>query len=258
MWALRATSPCHVTNPVVETDVLLGEFTTHFKSTDVRRSANVRRAALRLHGVVMSPRESLSYNAVVGPRTAQTGYHPALVIDQGKYVERPGGGVCQPSSTLHAAALFAGMSVLERSQHSWQSPYIGPGLDATVVWYNKDLVIRNPYPFDVRVHVDLFDDHITFRLLGGKAPKGWVEVVTQVVRTFPFNTFEKLAPKLRAGRRLLTARGIDGLRVKRVRQWRNSLGVVRSERLSTDAYYPRHERYLVGPQLATSLQSSVP
>ena len=244
--ALRSTSACHVTNTPQDRDSLLAEFTTHFKASNVRRAANVRLAASRLDGLVIPAKKQLSYNAVVGPRTAETGFHPALVIDQGEYVERSGGGVCQPSSTLYAAALFSGLKAVQRSNHSWQSPYIGPGLDAAVVWSTKDLVLRNPHPFDVRIRSIVAPDHITVQVLGKGTPGVHYEVQTEVERTFPFGTVETEAPRLSVGKRLLTARGIDGLRLKRKRiKWTRDRAR-RVERLSVDTYFPRQERYLVG------------
>ena len=234
---------------------LLAEFTTHFKASNVRRAANVRLAASRLDGLVIPAKKQFSYNAVVGPRTAETGFHPALVIDQGKYVERPGGGVCQPSSTLYAASLFSGLKAVERSNHSWQSPYIGPGLDAAVVWSNKDLVLRNPHPFDVRIRSIVAPDHITVQVLGNGVPGVYYDLQAEVERTFAFGTVETEAPRLSVGKRLLTARGIDGLRLKRKRVVRSRNRVRRVERLSVDTYFPRQERYLVGTYVVTVSQA---
>ena len=45
-----------------------------------------------------------------------------------------GGGLCQVTSTLYNAALYAGMEITERTAHYSQLPYIRPGMDATV-WY---------------------------------------------------------------------------------------------------------------------------
>lgn len=75
-----------------------------------------------------------------------------------------GGGVCQVSSTVHAAALMAGMEIEERKPHSRVSKYIQPGLDSTVSFpgeclqdggscYLVDLVIRNPHPFRVALRL---------------------------------------------------------------------------------------------------------
>jgi vancomycin resistance protein YoaR len=45
-----------------------------------------------------------------------------------------GGGLCQVTSTLYNAVLYAGLEITERAPHYSQLPYIRPGMDATV-WY---------------------------------------------------------------------------------------------------------------------------
>ena len=47
-------------------------------------------------------------------------------------VEEPGGGVCQVSSTLYNAVIFAGLKTTERHAHSFEPNYVTPGEDAMV------------------------------------------------------------------------------------------------------------------------------
>ncbi|MFT5433305.1 MAG: vancomycin resistance protein YoaR, partial [Myxococcota bacterium] len=46
---------------------LHAEFTSHFKVRQYGRSANVRKAARRLHNVAIPPYGTFSYNRTVGP-----------------------------------------------------------------------------------------------------------------------------------------------------------------------------------------------
>ena len=61
-------------------------------------------------------------------------YHETHVIINGEETTADGGGLCQVTSTLYNAALYAGLEVTERTAHYSQLPYIRPGMDATV-WY---------------------------------------------------------------------------------------------------------------------------
>ena len=61
-------------------------------------------------------------------------YNDSKMIVGGEETTADGGGLCQVTSTLYNAANFAGLDVIERSPHSSQLPYIGPGMDATVWW----------------------------------------------------------------------------------------------------------------------------
>ncbi len=56
-----------------------------------------------------------------------------------------GGGVCQVASTLFAAAMLGGMEIVERRSHSRPSGYAPLGLDATVIYPEVDLRLKNPY-----------------------------------------------------------------------------------------------------------------
>lgn len=127
------------------------------------RAANISRAASRLN-VTIGPGEEFSFNEAVGPRSKENGFEDAPIIFMGEVSEGVGGGVCQVSSTLHAAALFSGMEVVSRRPHTRVSKYIEKGLDATVSYPPAcakdrkdpqcdfiDLVVRNPFSFPVRV-----------------------------------------------------------------------------------------------------------
>ncbi len=61
-------------------------------------------------------------------------YNRTHVIIDGVEAEADGGGLCQVTSTLYNAALYAGLEITERTPHHSQLPYIRPGMDATV-WY---------------------------------------------------------------------------------------------------------------------------
>jgi vancomycin resistance protein YoaR len=93
--------------------------------------------------VPIEPGETFSFNEHVGPRDRSHDFWLAPVIANGELTDGPGGGVCQVSSTLHAAARLARLTVTERTPHTRSSSYIAPGLDATVVYPDKDLKLRN-------------------------------------------------------------------------------------------------------------------
>jgi len=92
----------------------------------------------------------LSFNELVGERTEERGYKKANVIAGPKgYELGVGGGICQTASTVYAAALFAGLEIVERYHHRFRVKYMPPGLDATVNYGKKDLKVRNNLPFPV-------------------------------------------------------------------------------------------------------------
>lgn len=118
------------------------------------RAHNIRETVRRIGVVNLQPGDQFSFNNMVGERTRARGFRRAPVIVSGRMERGYGGGVCQTASTIHAAALYAGLTIVEQHPHSRTSGYIRPGLDATVDWGTKDLVIQNPYSFPVTMILD--------------------------------------------------------------------------------------------------------
>jgi len=97
-----------------------------------------------------------------------------------------GGGVCQVASTLHAAAVFAGLDVIQRRSHSRPSGYAPLGLDAVVIDGEQDLKIRNPYAQPVIIHAFLPTKHrIRVEFLGIEPPAK-IEHTYAVKESFDF------------------------------------------------------------------------
>ena len=114
-------------------------------STDDRNN-NIRRAFEKINGYKLEPGKTFSFNSVVGERTPENGFFPAIEYVYGEHVEGYGGGVCQASTTLYQAAICAGLQILKREPHSDKVSYTDLGKDATVYWFGKrriDLTFRN-------------------------------------------------------------------------------------------------------------------
>ncbi len=143
--------------------LVLSSHETMFDPID-GRTINISVAAAALNGAVVLPGDVFSFNDRVGIRSASMGYKEAPVIYEGRKVKDLGGGVCQVSSTLHAAALFGQMETVERRPHSLVPKYVSPGYDATVAFPAScetggpcgkiDLKIRNPYPVPIEIHAE--------------------------------------------------------------------------------------------------------
>ena len=130
---------------------ILGSYDTNFlnKIDDQDRADNIRRIAELLNRVTIEPGAVLSFNERVGRRTKERGFKEAPTYYLGEIVPGIGGGTCQVSSTVHAAAIYAGLEIVERRPHSRPARYIDRGLDATVNYEGEnddiDLKIRNIY-----------------------------------------------------------------------------------------------------------------
>jgi len=197
---------------------VLGYFETQYaldrKHAD--RSFNLRLAASKLDGQILMPGEVFSFNEAVGERSEIQGYRVAPVIAAGELVDGIGGGTCQVASTFHAASYFAGLDIVERRPHSRPSYYVRMGLDATVVYPNIDLEVRNPYEFPLAVQFAVQGGVARAQILGPNMDRRatFIRHIDEV-QPFPERVIDD--GDLPAGVWVLTQRGIPGYRIRRFR-----------------------------------------
>jgi vancomycin resistance protein YoaR len=112
---------------------LQGSYRTNFTATTDQgqtRVENLQIASNAVNGTFVAPGKTFS----MLDHVAGLDYHETHVIVNGVETTADGGGLCQVTSTLYNAALYAGLEITERTPHHSQLPYIRPGMDATV-WY---------------------------------------------------------------------------------------------------------------------------
>ena len=230
----------------VDASQLLARFETRFSrsGSQARRAKNIEVASSRLDGLVLVPGELYSFNAIVGPRTIENGFHKAFEIFRGEMVEGVGGGTCQVSSTLYAATYLGGLDVIERLPHSRPLAYISIGLDATVVYPVVDFKFRNPYDFPVVVHAEVVGNAVRFELYGQDKPAE-ITFGREIVATKPYGRRVEEQPGLK-GKILRKQHGLVGYTVERERRFVYRDGTERVEK-STDFYPPTVEILLVPP-----------
>lgn len=155
----------------VDVSRVLSSFETDFSHKPRSRIPNIRTAARYLDGVILAPGEVFSFNHVVGPRTEERGFRNAPVIVQDELEPGLGGGVCQVATAVFAAAMLGGFEIVERRSHSRPSGYAPLGLDATVIYPEVDLRLKNPYDTPIMIHAAVPNAKvIRVELLGRDAP----------------------------------------------------------------------------------------
>ena len=129
----------------------LGSQTTSYGGSSANRCNNIRLAAERINGTVLLPGEVFSYNGTVGQRTKANGFLEAGAYADGEVVQEVGGGICQVSSTLYCAMLYANLKTVERNSHYFPVGYLPWGQDATVSWPDVDFRFRNDREYPVKI-----------------------------------------------------------------------------------------------------------
>ncbi|MEZ3486911.1 MAG: VanW family protein [Lachnospiraceae bacterium] len=142
---------------------------------------NISLAAAKCDDIILLPGEEFSFNNTVGVQTAETGFKKADAILNGEIIQAYGGGICQVSTTIFAAALYANLDILERWNHDYVARYIDAGLDAAVAWDALDMRIANDTPYPVRMDVDDSGSSLTVTLLGTKTDDAVIEISTKTL-----------------------------------------------------------------------------
>ena len=144
----------NVTTNMIGTEAFpdqLASFSTKYSTRDTDRTTNLRLAANKVNGTVLMPGETFSYNKVVGARTIAAGYKEAAVYENGKVVDGIGGGICQVSSTIYNAAIYANLDIVQRSNHQFVPSYVTASRDATVVYGSIDFQFKNNRDYPIKI-----------------------------------------------------------------------------------------------------------
>lgn len=157
---------------------VLGSQTTKYTGSTDNRINNINLAAAKLDGLILMPGEEFSYNNTLGQRTTEAGYLAAGAYNDGQVVQEVGGGICQVSSTLYCAVMFAQLETVERLNHYFKVDYLDWGLDATVSWPGPDYKFRNnrEYPIKISAVCDNEARTLTIQIIGTDVDGSYVEL----------------------------------------------------------------------------------
>ena len=175
-WMETVRIPLNISYPAVTGESLrsmlfrdrLGSMTTYFPNSIANRISNIQLAASKLDGLVLNPGDWFSYNETIGERTEAAGFLMAAAYSNGEVVEELGGGVCQVSSTLYSAVLYAQLGIKSRDNHYFKVDYMDWGMDATVSWPAPDFKFANTRDYPIRIHTicDPVERYITVEIWG--------------------------------------------------------------------------------------------
>ena len=126
---------------------------------------NLRLVAAMLDGLRIPAGQVFSFWANVPRPTRSRDFAPGRELREGCVIPSIGGGLCQLTNALYAAALDAGFEIVERHAHSRQLPgsMAELGRDATVFWNYVDLRFRAPVDCQLEVKVTRWTLVVRFR-----------------------------------------------------------------------------------------------
>ena len=251
------TIPLKITYPNVTTNQigneafpdLLSQFSTSFTSSGYNRSNNIILSSAKLNGLVLMPGEEFSYNQAVGQRTRAAGFREAGAYSNGKVVQEVGGGICQVSSTLYNAVLYANLEIVERTNHYFNPGYVKAGLDATVSWGGPDFRFRNNRNYPIRIVTDTSGKKLKVYIYGLKTDDDFSVVLDpRYISSVPYKTTYQKDPSLATGETRVISSGSNGCKTATYKYVYDKNGtLISSECISRDTYSPHNKVVAVGP-----------
>jgi vancomycin resistance protein YoaR len=189
----------------------LGGASTNFSVNSVNnknRKTNMTLASEKINEFVMAPGDEFAFNEVVGQRTKEAGYQMAGAFMNGQSIDDIGGGICQVSSTLYNAVLYADIDVVARQNHSYIVSYVMEGFDATVSFPAPEFKFKNSTSYPLKIVGGVDGTTISFSIMGTQVgPKKKITLSNKFISSTPFEEVVTEDPASPEGKRVVTQSG---------------------------------------------------
>ena len=167
----------------------LSKYTTIYDAGNKSRGTNISIAAKTINGTIILPGETFSYNKVLGNTTKEKGYQLGGSYQNGKVVQAYGGGICQVSTTLYNAVLYADLEIIERYNHSYSVSYVPASRDATVSYGGKDFKFKNSREYPIKIVSSAKNGVVSVSIEGIKEEKEYdIEITSSILSSTPYKT----------------------------------------------------------------------
>lgn len=178
----------------------LGRFSTDAGQGERRK--NLETGSGLINGTVVMPGEEVSAHDLTAPYDEEHGYVKAGAYENGQVIESYGGGICQVTTTLYNALLFAEVEITKRYPHSMLVSYVDPSRDAAIAGNTKDLRFKNNYDTPIYIAGEIGEDNrLRFMIYGKETrPEGHeVEYESETTATTEYETTYKTDPEASLG-----------------------------------------------------------
>ena len=178
----------------------LGSFSTY--AGGGQRWTNLKTGVGKLNGVILMPGEELSVYDTTAPYDEEHGYVEGTAYENGQVVPSYGGGICQVSSTLYNAVIYAELEIVERYPHSMAVDYVEPSRDAAIAGGVMDFRFKNPYSAPVYIFGEIDSSNQLRVVIYGKETRPEnrsIEFESETLSTENYGVTYKAAPGLAFG-----------------------------------------------------------
>jgi len=239
--------PVIIVDPKITTQNILTEldingelktYSTSLENKEENTIYNIKLASEAINGILVKPEEIFSFNKYVGPAEKADGYKESTIIANGVFVNGYGGGICQVSSTLYNAVLFANLPIVERYNHSVYgeaTKYVPLGQDAAIFYGFKNLRFKNNSNHTMVIFSKVFRDRLQVSIFGSDEDKAEVEIVSKDKKVIDYQIIREKDSKLEADQEIVVQEGVPGYQIKTYRIIRKD-GEEKIEFLAEDTY----------------------
>ena len=242
---LDVLNPKYTYDQLMKIDTLLGSYETYFNPKRKNRVNNITVAANSTSDILVNTNEKFSFNQQLRDNDAYNKLKVSIILN-GKHDKGVGGGICQVSTTIYNAALYAGMDIVKITNHSIPSPYVTKGRDATVSNGSMDFVFKNNNNNPIIVHNEIFENKIVSKIYGCSSDKRNIEIETEIVETIKNKKIYKSDSKLQKGTKVVEQEGRLGYTVNTFRLYKSNNEILKKELVNTSYYPPCDEIILKG------------
>lgn len=259
------TIPLQITKPKIAVKDLgdklfkqtLSKYTTIYDAGNTNRASNIALAAKTINGTILLPGETFSYNGTLGNTTKEKGYKEGGAYVGGKVVQAYGGGICQVSTTLYNAVLYANLEIVERYNHSYAVSYVPAGRDATVSYGGKDFKFKNTRSYPIKIVANAKNGVVSVSIAGIKEEKEYeIELTSTVLSTTPCSTVYENNSNLAEGQQKVIQKGHSGLTSIAYKIVKYNGKTISKTVLSKDTYKPMNKIVQVGTKKSATQPST--
>jgi len=237
---------------------IIGVGESNFSGSSHARTQNIKAALRKFNGLIVKKGETFSFNSILRDVKKSDGFVEELVIKGDKTEKELGGGVCQVSTTAYRAALYGGLPITGRRNHSYAVPYYKPhGIDATIYLGGQDFTFTNDTPGDVLLQGYILGERLYFVFYGTKDDR-------KVFLEGPFFSGYQEAPKAKVvyttelppGATKVVSNAHDGFTTRWIRRVFLSDGTENTETIKS-YYKPWPAKILKGSTPTKALSRSI-
>lgn len=239
----KEIKPKYLYEDLVKINTVLGSYETYFNPNIYNRVNNIKVSANATNNIILNPLEEFSFNSYVNSENLKGEFKEAPVIINGKLKDGLGGGICQVSTTLYNAALYAGLEITNVRNHSIPSSYISKGRDATISTGDIDLRFKNNFDSPIFITHKVFNDKIISTIYGSENCKKEIDVVTELVKSVPYDIKSKNSENLYEGEKSIYQKGRKGYKINTFRVYKKDGKEIKE--LIRENYYPPMDKIVI-------------